>query len=39
MSRILHHRFQIGLGSVVQLVMPNNCEMYFPVLGTWILQV
>ena len=39
MARLLHHRFHISRGSVVQLVLPNNSEMYFTVLGTWILQV
>ena len=38
MARILHRRFDIGKGDVVHFVMPGNTEMYFPVIGTWLLQ-
>ena len=38
MARILHHRFGIKRGYVVHFVMPSNTEMYFPIIGTWLLQ-
>eukprot|EP00091_Calanus_sinicus_P021921 TRINITY_DN6706_c0_g1_i2.p1 TRINITY_DN6706_c0_g1~~TRINITY_DN6706_c0_g1_i2.p1 ORF type:complete len:161 (-),score=36.70 TRINITY_DN6706_c0_g1_i2:14-496(-) len=38
MARILHQRFGIKRGDVVHFVMPSNTEMYFPVIGTWLLQ-
>lgn len=38
MARILHHKFGLRRGDVVHLLMPSNCEMYFGVLGTWLLQ-
>lgn len=38
MARILHQRFGIKKGDVVHFAMPSNTEMYFPVIGTWLLQ-
>ena len=38
MARILHHRYGIRKGDVVHFVVPGNTEMYFPVIGTWLLQ-
>ena len=38
MARILYHKFGVRRGDVVHMVMPSNTEMYFPVLGTWLLQ-
>ena len=38
MARILHRRFSIGRGDVIHFVMPGNTEVYFPVIGTWLLQ-
>ena len=37
-ARILHHKFGVGKGDVVHLVMPGNSEMYFPIMGTWLLR-
>ena len=38
MARILHRHYGIKRGQVVHFVMPGNTEMYFPVIGTWLLQ-
>ena len=38
MARILHHRFSVKKGDVIHFVMPSNTEMYFPIIGTWLLQ-
>lgn len=38
MARILHQRFGIKKGDVVHFVMPSNTDMYFPIIGTWLLQ-
>ena len=37
-ARILHHRFGVGRGDVVHFVVPGNAEMYFPIIGTWLLR-
>ena len=37
-ARILHHKFGVGKGDVVHIVLPGNSEMYFPVIGTWLLR-
>ena len=36
-ARILHHKFEVGKGDVVHFVVPGNAEMYFPIIGTWLL--
>ena len=38
MARILHHHYDVKKGDVVHFVMPGSTEMYFPVIGTWLLQ-
>jgi acyl-coenzyme A synthetase/AMP-(fatty) acid ligase len=38
MARIMAHQLGVRRGDVVQLVMPSNSEMYFPVLGAWLLR-
>jgi acyl-coenzyme A synthetase/AMP-(fatty) acid ligase len=38
LARILAHTVGLRRGEVVHLVMPGNADMYFPVLGTWLLQ-
>ena len=35
---ILHHKFEVGKGDVVHFVVPGNAEMYFPIIGTWLLR-
>jgi len=37
-ARILHHKFGVGKGDVVHFVVPSNAEMYFPIIGTWLLR-
>ena len=38
MARILHHKFGVSKGDVVYFLIPSSIEMYFPVIGTWLLQ-
>ena len=37
-ARILHHKFGVGKSDVVHFVVPGNAEMYFPIIGTWLLR-
>ena len=37
-ASILHHKFGVVKGDVVHFVVPGNAEMYFPIIGTWLLR-